>query len=266
MINEHIIERELRQTLPRRVRNKGGLWGALKPFWWVLLPHTWIAVVAPLVFVWMLLAEYLPEVRTQATVTRHYTSASSKGKQSKHVVYKYTIKGHDYDNEESVPDDVYADVESGNQAVAIAASRNPLNGSYVAHIPNHAMEAFMISFGTVWCTIWCACIGAFAWGSCGSFLRSSRLVSKGVAVGGKITEATMTKGSKGAQIPTINFTYEARVRDGGLPRREACTGKMRTNKKQFEEIHIGDVVTVLYDERRPHCSIVYKYSDHEAFL
>jgi len=264
MKSEHIIEPELRQTLPRRIKHKGGLLGALKPFWWVLLPHTWVAVAVPPMFAWNFLTHCFPDVKTEGTVTRHYISVSRKGNQSRHVAYSFTANGRKYKNDECVGTNIYNAVEEGELTVSVAASRNPLNGDYVAHIPDPVADGSQAVFGLLWCSIWCGVVGAIAWSSCGPFLRSGWLVRYGIPVAGSITGTRMKTGSKGAHIPTVDFAYEAKVDDGGLPRRQACVNEMRITKEQYNEAYEGVTVTVLYDAKKPKCSIIYKYANHQA--
>ena len=266
MKNEHVIEPELRQTPPRQIKNKGGFWGVVKPFFWVLLPHTWIAVASPVVFAWLLLAYYCPEVKTTGTVIRHYVTTNRRGEKSPHVIYTYTAKGIDYQNNECVAADVYGAIEKGNTTLPVSASRNPLGRGYIARIAGSSLDSSPFVFGALWCTIWCGVVGTIAWSSCSVFLRSNWLVRCGVPVEGAIVATRIKKGSKGAQIPIIEYSYEAKTGDGGMYRAQPKTGEMRLAEKQFNDVRAGDVVTVLYDEKRPKCSIVYKYAEHQACM
>lgn len=263
-INNHIIEQELRQTVPRQIKTRAGLWGDIKPFLWILVPHTWIAVAAPFVLVWFFMSYFYPEVTTEGTVTRHYTSVNSKGAKVQHVVYRYAAKGNNYTNDESVSAGLYNKVDNGSSIVPVLATRNPLDGSYVAHIPNGESIMFPFVFFTVWCVVWCTFTGFFVWGCCAPYLRSSHLVRFGTPAVGSITDKRMKKVGRDRPIPMIEYTYEAKTDEGGMRHVERCRNEMRVPKDQYEKIQAGDVVTVLYDEKKPKRSVVYKYADHEA--
>lgn len=262
MKNAHIFERELKLSTPRQIKNRNGLVGAIKPFWWLILPHTWIAIAAPLVYAWLVISQISPEIRTEARVINHYTSVSSKGNSSNNVVYRYNVNGLEREGTESVDSEIYNRIENGQNTIPIGLTRNPLDGAYVVTIPGN--DTFLIVFGAVWCTVWCGAIGSIAWFSCSPALLSTKLVRSGIPAEGTITNTEIVLGSKRSRIPTIEFEYDAKYDDGGLRRSKKFKGKMKLSQKQFAEAHTGDIVTVLYDEKKPQRSVVYKFADHVA--
>lgn len=265
MDNQHEIEPELKQVLPRKIKNKGGFMGVVRPFFWLLMPHTWIALLSPIFFVWLFLGHYNPEVKTDGTVVRHYTAYNRRGEQTHRVIYRYKVRGRDYWNDERVAPDVYDQFEKGKTAIKVEANHNLLERGYDAHIVLETDNNFPYIFGALWCAIWYVAVSATAWGMCGPFLRSQYLVRAGYAVAGTVTDLKIKTGRRqGDRFPTISYTYDAQHVENGVPKSLSCGSEMPVSQAQYDQTHVGDTVTILYDAKKPKYSIVYKYADHVA--
>jgi hypothetical protein len=257
-MEELTIEHELMRPPPRQIRNRHGMRGVLKEFWWLLLPHTWIVVVATVVFAWLLHSYLVPEYRVQAHITERQVSENKNG-QWISVAFAYTIEGREYTGFGSVEDDRYKQIEPGSKStIPVDVFRNPINNEYIAHIPDPRFATFMFGCGAILITFWCCFIGALAYWT-GRWSRLSRdLCRNGVPVVGKIADLRV-KGLRRKCV--VRFNYDARAEQDGTKVMQPFTNEIETSPQAYDQLKVGQAVTVLYDPQKPQRSIVYCCGD-----
>lgn len=262
MSPDHPIEPELAGPTPRRVRyhTRGtgcGLW-FVRLF---ILPHTIAGVVLVGVALWstgVYLGVWLFGTEYPGAVVKKSERRGSKGKMSYTVEYEYMVAGRLHTAQVSVNADEYRQVAAGDQFAVRALESAPESGPW----PRLPGQTPILDVAGMWlfALFWNGILSVFLWVVYLRPWRMRRLVRWGRPAPGIVRDTTMSV-SKGTK--TYHLTYEyAAADDGGEP--AVFTGKMACTQALAAGARPGDLVTVLYDPRKPRRSLIYQYADHRV--
>jgi hypothetical protein len=261
-----LIENELQRKPPRETQNRGGTWGALQPFLIFLLPHVWIAVIAPFVLVFIILdaiaAEPFP-----GQVTEHRTYVSRKGGTTQSISAEFKVGDKVYKANENVNQERYQSIHDGDPITVYALRTAP---SFSPRFESNAQGAWgIVAFATFWTVTWCSITFSIVWVVISQPLRSRYLVKNGIAVTGKLNSVREDRSRNRITYKAL-YTYEAKQTDSKTGRVSFKTfeGKMAIPRAQYPSASesIGKSLTILIDEKNPKRSIIYQFCNHVAIL
>ncbi len=256
-------ELELQRRAPRNAINRAGKFGDIKPFLIFLVPHVWIAAVAPFVLGYYIY-NFCAAEPFEGTILSHSTYHNSKGSPVRYLEGEFKVDGKSYRTQYSVEDSLYESVKDGDKVKVLALRSNPAASS---HLDGDNSSIAALLFGTLWVAVWCTGTFAFLHFVLAQPLRSKKLVKNGTAVQGKLDELKITSGRNGnAYFALYSFPYRRLDPKTGRMEMATIKGKMKVSQANYAaaESNVGKNVTVLVDEKNPGCNIVYRYCDHEA--
>lgn len=251
------IERELQRPIPREVKCRDGKWGAIRPFMVLLLPHTWIAVLAPFVLLILYVQAFFPDKVTATVIeqTRHL----SKTRLSYSIKFKYKVDGKEYSGTQAVSEDIWNSLPEGQ---TVTVNTNRLAPAFEPSIEGTRSDLFVIPFATLWATMWCGIMYAIVWNAIEPPLRSRSLCINGKAVKGELVKIEVRTGRSTSHI--AHYTYAAIDRSTGRTSPVSFKRKFRCKSKFVGLLQEGQPVTVLYDPAKPGKSIVYQLGEYAA--
>lgn len=160
-----------------------------------------------------------------------------------HVQYAFTLDGRESTHEVYVNPDVFAAVKAGDPV-----SVRGLPWTTAGHWPRLAgyrpEQGMIACFFLFWLSL-------FYWKLYWVPLRQRRLVRWGQTAEGTVR-------SMKTWLEWIDVTYIYWVSHRLL------TGRVTLTAAEAKNVHVGDVVTVLYDPRRPRRSLAYRYAQYEV--
>jgi hypothetical protein len=261
MTDGHPIEPELTVPTPRRVRYRDrgtgcGLW-FVRLF---ILPHTIIgagALGAALTFTAMYLAVWLFGDEHPAGVVKRSEQRGSKGMHHT-IEYEYTVAGRPHAGRVSVNADQYRQIAEGDRFTVRALAAAPEARAWV-RLPG---QTPLLEVGAAWLValFWNGVLSVFLWNVYLRPWRMRRLVRWGRPAPGIVRGQTVST-TKGTKLYHLTFEYAAADEAGAAA---VFTGKMASTQAAAASARAGDVVTVLYDRRKPGRSLIYKYADFRA--
>jgi Protein of unknown function (DUF3592) len=262
-MSPHAYEPELDQPTPRRVAAREGcaygcgLW-AVRLF---CLPHTLVgpfiayqAVRAVILSLGVLLAG----VEVEGTVTRKAETQHRKGPYYS-ADYVFTVDHAQYTAQTMLDADEYASLHEGQPIPVRVWEAFPQSG----HWPG-------VSGSPPYGSVVGLCLGALFWNGMVSFIvwkfylrpwRRRRLVRYGVPAVGRVHEVRVSQ-EKGGPAYRVYYTFTAGPSElfGGRQ-----SGSVRVSPpNDASDVKAGDVLTVLYDPKRPRRSLLYRFADHKA--
>ncbi|MBO0698013.1 MAG: DUF3592 domain-containing protein [Zavarzinella sp.] len=264
-MSPHTFEPELDQPTPRRIAAREGcaygcgLWG-VRLF---CLPHT---LVGPFLAyqavraVVLSLGVMLAGVEVQGTVTRKTETQHRKGPYYS-ADYVFTVNNIQYSAQTVLDANEYASLQEG-QAIRVRVwEAFPQNG----HWPGLSGSPPYGSLGGL-------CFGALLWNGIVLFMvwkfyvhpwRQRQLVRYGVPTIGVVREVKVSQEKSG---PAYRIRYDFTPERSDLFD-DPSSGSVRVSPpKSAADVKAGDMLTVLYDPRRPRRSVLYRFGDYKAVL
>ncbi len=225
-----------------------------------IFPHCVIGAVL------ILAALYIPVLLTfgedvPGAITKLDSSSSRKGK-SHHVYYLYTVDGINYTGNDTVGADEYATTKVGQPCIVRVIPALPKIQPQRITSRSPWMEAAKFFLMAL---VWNGLLSLFVWLAWIAPWRIRRLLKWGVPVAGQIALKRQIKGSKGGMAYQVDYVFMPSADD--QPDESAnrlTTGKMTISVKDYNAAEQGQVVTVLYDQRKPKRSIVYDFAEYQA--
>ncbi|HEY9793289.1 MAG TPA: DUF3592 domain-containing protein [Candidatus Obscuribacterales bacterium] len=258
-VDNYQIEPELQRPTPRDVHCRDGFWGTVRPFWILLLPHTWIAIVAPFVLL-VLYAQALLADKVPGTVIDQ-SSYHAKGALHYRVKYRFLVDNREHINTQNIS-------ESKQEAYPIGGSVNVRVFKYLPdfnpQLDGITTDQFVLPFATLWVSVWCGVMFPLMWMSIMPAFKSRHLCRIGKAVGGQLLNIETVRGSKGGTTYYAHYSYPARDRSSGRTLDVVLNKKFRFPGRALDRLHAGQTITILYDPDKPSNSIPYVLGDYAA--
>lgn len=263
MEKQHEIEPELERKPPRRVVNRDGKWGSVRPWLIFLVPHVWIAVVAP--FAWFVI--YLNAVAVQpisATVVSHHERQSRK-KPLYSITCSIVSGGMTREGDCNVDETQYKSLQDGDTITVYALPWLPIFSPRLEK--DTEKQLGILAFVSVWCLVWCGCCFSLVYAALVPPLRSRSLTRHGTPITGTLIDLKTSRGRSNA-IYTVTYSYQIKCLEKKT--NKTITGtfthefKIRNSDYQSALLLKGQQVTVLIDEKSPEKSILYAFSDYRA--
>ena len=263
MTPDHPIEPELAGSTPRRVRYRTR--GAGCGLWFIrlfILPHTVAGVVLLGVALWstgLYVGIWLFGDEYPGAVVKKSERRGSKGKWFYTVDYEYMVAGRLHTGQVSVNADEYRQVAEGDRFSVRALESAPDSEPWPRLPGQHPLA----NVGGKWlmALFWNGLLSLFVWGVYVRPWRLRQLIRWGRPTTGIVRTAEFfhRKGSKWHQL---TYEYAAAADDGG--ELAVYTRKMSSPPALAAGAKSGDLVTVLYDPRKPRRSLIYKFSDYRV--
>jgi Protein of unknown function (DUF3592) len=264
MGSPHVIESELNGPTPRAVRFREG-WGAGCAIWFVrlfILPHT-IAGVFILVMavrstglylgVWLYGTEY------QGQIVKKYERPGSKGRISHIVEFEYMVNGGLHTATESVDVDVYRQAAEGDRIDIRAMESVPESEPWTRITGRSPLLSVAGKWGIA--LFWNGILSLFVWALYVRPWQMRRLVRWGRPTEGIVRSATLSTNKK---TKTYRFIYEYAVVGDDVLQPTVFKRRMSSTQNGVAGIRSGDLVTILYDPRKPKRSVIYRASVYRA--
>jgi hypothetical protein len=262
-----MIEPELEQPTPRRIRRRAGRGFFIGCTHIFVLPHMTVGVVVFFVAVWLVLTSILlalfgTDVAGEVTQTHQ---GRSKSGPTYEVRYTFRIDETSYEASSSVNAAEFAALLEGTVvAVRVIPFLPHARPQLVAAGTNgHWAETGGLVF---FATFWNGIMSVALWSLYIAPWRLRGLVRHGTPTLGRITDKNIQHGKKQTTY-VVNYEYEVpRQDDEGLATDaiETLQGKMNVRSQDYGLISILDQATVLYDPKRPGRSVLYPYGDYGA--
>lgn len=260
----HTYEPELAQPTPRRLAAREGcghgcvLWlGRV-----LLLPHTTVGLYAIYKAVTLTLLDLA--VLTSGTVvpghvTGKHTSPGKGGRVYYTVEFAYVVDGAAYAGSTTPDADEYAAVAVAQPIEVRVYPPYPAEARWPG-LPGHdpGREALgMIVAALFWNAIVFLC---WWWVALRPY-RQRRLIRWGRPTTAVVREVKSGAGKGG---PWYQLRYDYAVEPGGDVSRWRSRKLTLDYPKSAADVQAGDVLTVLYDPRRPRRHLVYRFADYQA--
>jgi hypothetical protein len=239
---------------PKRGWVRGGLF-------LLLIPHIWIGLLLPgLLVAWLaralhfsLFSDVVPGRVTRLEVRRSKTGPNY------HVAYTYPLQGMDNTDEDSIDEAAFHRLAQGDEVqvrVLAGSSASPQLLEPGARGPWGDLGSML--FVTVF---WDGLMMFLVWPAVIRPLRQRSLVRFGLVATGEVTDKSLF----GNRPPTyrIRYLFDTPAGPDG-PGDASLPGKMFVEKSDYDEVRIGDTVTVLYDPRKLRRSLLYRFAAYEA--
>jgi hypothetical protein len=249
---------------PRRLRRRPGVGiGPAVGRWLVrliILPHciVGIGLILPAIYVPTLLifGDDVPGV-----IAGLSTSPAKSGL-NYHVHYSYTVDGLNYTDKDTVTAYDYSSTHVGQQCKVRVLQSLPsmLPQRLTAQSPWLVAPQYLLM-----ALLWNAFISIFVWLAWVAPWRTRQLLRFGVPVAGQIMMSNRIRGNKGGVTYQIQYEYLALIDDqNGEVSQQLLNGKMAISVKDFFSAEPGQVVTVLFDPKKPKRSLVYDFAEYQA--
>jgi hypothetical protein len=256
-MSPHAFEPELEQPTPRRVRlrqwNAGcGLWG-LRLF---LLPHTLagIGVLLGAVSTTLLyLAVLLLGTDVEGRIVRKVQESHKKGL-AYFVEYVYTVDDQEYRGRASVPADDYAAIHEGDGLSVRVWEAMPTAGVWPRVPGNWPISNMAGLWG--FALFWNGILSVFLYDAYYRPWKQRRLLRWGQPAAAIVRQVKTWSTRTGQRM---KVQYEFAFPAGDLLGGEVVAGAMTVPAHRGAKPE--DVLTVLYDPRRPRRSLLYVLAD-----
>lgn len=242
---------------PRSVRGGPGF-----GIWFIrifILPHMMVGVV--------LICQSLLLVLTVlfgADLTGTVTKASTKTTKSGATYtldYRYTIKGHEYSDSNTVGEKTYA---AATQSGVAAGAQGTVHLRYIGAVGFH--HAMLVENHSAWasvasplgiCLFWNAILSVFVAIAWVVPINRRLLVKYGEATAGKVVDSWTKRGK--------STTYYVRLHFRHPQTGEQISCEMQVpNKELYESAAVGRQLTILFSPRNPRRAIAYELSGYTA--
>jgi hypothetical protein len=171
----------------------------------------------------------------------------------------YEVDGRGYSGEVKVSKEHFDEVREGEAITVRAWDVMPDSGQW-PRLPGHlpiedlAGKWFFAAF-------WNGILSLFLWLFYVSPWRQRQLVSIGIPTQAIIRDVNVQM-NKGTKNYVMLYEYAVPVTEDQPGR--VLTGKLSSTAKAAASAKRGEVVTVLYDPRKPRRSLLYRYSSYRA--
>jgi hypothetical protein len=113
--------------------------------------------------------------------------------------------------------------------------------------------------------VWNSILALFVWIAWIAPWRTRRVLKYGVPVAGQITSKTQIRGSKGGMSYQVKYVYQPTLEDQkGEVSNQLVDGQSYISAKDYTSATVGQIVTVLFDPRKPKRSLIYDFADYAA--
>jgi Protein of unknown function (DUF3592) len=257
------LEPELDQPFPRRMRAREGC-GYGCGLWFFrlfMMPHTIIGV-------WILFKAISAIVMTSGVMLagqdvdgKIVRKVETQGKKGPYYSadYIYVVERVQYEATVSLDANQYAALREG-QAITVKVYAPGVDFGHWPGVPGYS--AFGAIGGTVFAALfWNAIMSVFVYMLYVRPWRLRQLVRWGWPTEGIVRHVHryMNKGTKMVQVRYEYVVPPDAVQSGGV-----FTGKTSGTGPAAEAFHVGSIVTVLYDPRRPKRNLLYALADFKA--
>jgi Protein of unknown function (DUF3592) len=258
------FEPELLQPTPRRLSALDGCAAGcvLWPIRLFILPHTLVgpfliyqAVKATVLYFGVLWAG----VEVEGHVTGKAEHPSRKGSYYT-ADYAFAVDGIEYAGQFQPDAGRYALLQEGQPIPVRAWPAAPRDGHWTG-----SSGATLGAAGTAWvmALFWNGILSVFLWQLYVRPYRQRRLVRYGVPTAGIVRAVTAQESRQPPE--TYQVRYEYAVPAGHRTAGGLFHGTATAHRNQGDaELRPGDVLTVLYDPRRPRRSVLYRFGDYKA--
>ncbi|MBS1953281.1 MAG: hypothetical protein JST89_03790 [Cyanobacteria bacterium SZAS-4] len=258
-----VIEKELLKKAPRRIVNRNGKWGDIAPWLILLLPHVWVAVIAPLAWLGIMANAFAAEPFAAKITNLH--QGRYKNKDTYTIAYEFSVDNKVTKAHAKVDKSRFESLKDGDTITIYTARWFPWYAPRLEKDPTSMLP--ILAFLTVWCLIWCGAMFGIVFAVLDQPLRSKHLAKYGIPTLATVEEIRSMQGrtSKNYQIL---YKYEAKTVDKKTGKKITAkfNGKMTIKSMdvyEAEELK-GQQVTVLIDEKSPKKSILYRFCAHQA--
>ena len=196
----------------------------------------------------------------QGAVVQKTERPGSKGKTYRTVGYEYMANGRLSTGQVSVNADEYQDVAEGDRITVRALESAPDTDPW----PGLPGSTPLRNLGGKWffALFWNGIMSVAVWFLYVRPWRIRRLVRLGQPTEGIVRAATVSI-NKGSKSYHVTCEYAAPGGDDLLTP-TVFTRKMTSTQKSAADVKLGDLVTVLYDPRKPRRRVIYTLTDYRA--
>lgn len=210
-----VIEKELQKRPPRHVANRRGTWGEVAPWLFLLIPHFWVAIAAPILFFALVLDTFAVQP-IPGKVTGHQVTYTKKSGTKYHVSYEFTDAGKLSKASSPVKLTRYESLKDGDAVTVYTLPGLPW---FMPRLEQESSTPIgILIFLAIWCLIWCGCTFSVVFLMLDQPLRSKRLTKHGTPSLATITEVKNNRGRRNDNYKVF-YTYEARTVDKKRTRR-----------------------------------------------
>ena len=257
------IEHELQRKPPRQIVNRNGKWGDVVPWLFLLIPHFWIAIIAPFAWFTFVINAFCAEPMP-AKVTRHHMG-HSKGNTTYRISYEIDSNNTITKGQGTVDKSQYDSLKVGDNLTVYTLRWMPW---FSPRLEKDVSSVFaVLAFLTFWCLLWCGITFSVVFAMLDQPLRSKWLVKYGTPLLATIKEVQMTKGRNSNNYKLL-YEYEAKTVDKKTGKKVTTkfNGKMSLKNSDASEAESlkEHQVTALIDDKKPQKSIVYRFCAHKA--
>jgi hypothetical protein len=262
-MSEHVFEPELDSPVPRRVGYRDGVATGCG-LWFVrlfILPHTIVGVSLLCIAIGstgLFAAVGLFGGTYDGKVVRKEIRRYKSG-QTHHLHYVFVVDDREYTGEASVSQQRFGEINEGGAITVRALESAPSWGEW-PRVPGHSP---LLDLGGIWlfALFWNGILSIFVWTVYLRPWRNRCLVRYGQPTQGIIREVKAQSG-KGSTRYRITYEYAVPSLDGTDG--QVHSGKTSTTRKEGAYASVGNLVTVLYDPRKPWRSVIYKYCEYRV--
>jgi hypothetical protein len=233
------------RTLRLRPRKATGLWfGRLLPVLLILggIIAGLTMLRRPMVMVY--------GSRVDATVTGLTDHKRGKGGRSYYVHYTYQAGGRQFEDRDRVPHDVYTRTTVGQHLPGRTLS---LMGSQNSALEAGSSDALGMMFFAL---VWFALTAAAVYAGIIQPRQIRHVLQTGSTTTGVITDKR-TRKHKQSRSYYLEFGYEP-------PNHSPITRTQKVSRAVYDEVPVGQPVTVVYDPAKPKRAVAYEYGDYDV--
>jgi Protein of unknown function (DUF3592) len=263
---EHTLEPELASPPPRQVRARDG-WSHGCGLWFIrlfCLPHTLAGVFLACVAVSAVLLNLgvlIVGTDVDGRIVKKSETVTKKGTH-RTIDYTFTLNGHDYTARKDVGEEAYYGFAEGDAIRVRVLALAPQAGHWPA-IPG-LWPLGQVAITCVVAAIWNGILAVFVWHLYIRPWRQRRLVRYGQPVPGTVSDVKSAIPRRGPAY-TVTYVYKLPFDPTTGDADRYAMGKATVEAPQSAaNVRPGDILTVLYDPRRPTRSLLYRFSDYKA--
>lgn len=270
----HSIEPELQRPAPRALQRRGKSVRALGCIRLFILPHTIVGIGLLLFAIAITLVSFFGSsapAQVTADDVRHGKNNTYR------LFYAEGAAGQWHQNHRDVS---RADFDATPIGSPVQVRRLPPLPTAQLVMPSgnrYPNPLFLWAMALFWDAI----VSVFWYAAWIEPLQKKALVARGLATEGRITGKKTTRGrnatnyilsylyapreySQGALEPLSFPTSNAFANTPGASRATPLQGSMNVTKDDYDAASESDLVTVLYNARKPKRSLIYRYADYQC--
>jgi hypothetical protein len=265
MTETHAFEPELSQPVPRPVRRReaaaGCIVGCVSVF---ILPHIYIGIFLLVTAIlatlsWVGVRWYGVEMNGRVVGKEEYTSRKTQ-KTTYTLHYAYTVEGSEYLGQTGISAEAYAVLQKGQALPMRVLLWEPK--SHAVQLPESSLRGGGLWGNWFGALFWNGILCIFLWMTWVRPWRQRQLVRWGELTSGLVRDVRSIPEKNGVLRYTIRYEYTC------LPAlnepEQLYTRSASSTNTIVAEVKVGDVLTVLYDPKRPQRSVPYLFADFEV--